>query len=48
MKPIECHLSQRKGNWVVVLPDGKMRPATGTELHIWLKLKALVEKYVGR
>jgi len=38
MKPIECRLEQRKGNWVKVTAKGAF-PATHTELYLWLALQ---------
>lgn len=40
MKPMEIRLETRKGNWIAVTSDGT-RPATKTELYLWLRLREL-------
>lgn len=41
MKPVECRLETRQGNWVAILSSGKVRPATKTELYLWLQIVEL-------
>ncbi len=38
MKPKECRLETRAGNWVIVFPHGECRPATSTEVFLWMQL----------
>ena len=40
MKPMEIRLETRGGNWVAVTSEGT-RPATKTELYLWLELAQL-------
>lgn len=41
MKPQEIRLECRQGNWVATEDDYKFRPATKTELYLWLQLVEL-------
>lgn len=38
MKPQEIKLECRQGNWVATEDGYKFRPATKTELYLWLQL----------
>ena len=40
MKSMECRLETRAGNWIAITSEGN-RPATKTELYLWLQLVEL-------
>lgn len=41
MKPQEVRLECRAGNWVATEDGNRFRPATKTELYLWLQLVEL-------
>ena len=41
MRPQEVRLECRAGNWVATEDDQSFRPATKTELYLWLQLLEL-------